>query len=75
MTFVHIGGGLMASAGVSWADFGDAICHTGGGEGATESVDLIYLDPPFNSNATYAVCSCGQSGRAGDTAGESVVSQ
>ncbi len=20
---------------------------------ATESVDLIYLDPPFNSNATY----------------------
>ncbi len=23
---------------------------------ATESVDLIYLDPPFNSNATYNVC-------------------
>ena len=22
---------------------------------ATESVDLIYLDPPFNSNATYNV--------------------
>ena len=21
----------------------------------TESVDLIYLDPPFNSNATYNV--------------------
>ena len=23
---------------------------------ADESVDLIYLDPPFNSNATYNVC-------------------
>ena len=22
---------------------------------ATQSVDLIYLDPPFNSNATYNV--------------------
>ncbi len=22
---------------------------------ATESVDLIYLDPPFNSNATFNV--------------------
>ncbi|MCL5006014.1 MAG: hypothetical protein M1404_05730 [Acidobacteria bacterium] len=22
---------------------------------ATESVDLIYLDPPFNSNASYNV--------------------
>ena len=22
---------------------------------ASESVDLIYLDPPFNSNATYNV--------------------
>ena len=22
---------------------------------AQESVDLIYLDPPFNSNATYSV--------------------
>ena len=28
---------------------------------ATESVDLIYLDPPFNSNATYNVRSRGQS--------------
>ncbi len=29
---------------------------------ATESVDLIYLDPPFNSNATVGradVCCCG----------------
>ena len=29
---------------------------------AAESVDLIYLDPPFNSSATYSVCSRGQSG-------------
>ena len=30
---------------------------------ATDSVDLIYLDPPFNSNATYNVGLLGQSGR------------
>ena len=30
---------------------------------ATESVDLIYLDPPFNSNATYNVGLLGESGR------------
>jgi 16S rRNA G966 N2-methylase RsmD len=30
---------------------------------ATESVDLIYLDPPFNSKATYNVGCQGQSGR------------
>ncbi len=42
---------------------------------ATESVDLIYLDPPFNSNATYNVGLLGESGRAGDMAGESVVSR
>ncbi len=42
---------------------------------ATESVDLIYLDPPFNSKATYNVGCQGQSGRAGDMAGESVCSQ
>ncbi len=30
---------------------------------ATESVDLIYLDPPFNSNATYNVDNRGSSGR------------
>ena len=30
---------------------------------ATESVDLIYLDPPFNSNATYNVSLLGESGR------------
>ncbi len=29
---------------------------------ATESVDLIYLDPPFNSNATYDVGNRGSSG-------------
>ncbi len=29
---------------------------------ATESVDLIYLDPPFNSNATYNVGLLGESG-------------
>ncbi len=29
---------------------------------ATESVDLIYLDPPFNSNATYNVGYRGYSG-------------
>ena len=31
---------------------------------ATESVDLIYLDPPFNSNATYNVLFRGPSGDA-----------
>ncbi len=41
---------------------------------ATESVDLIYLDPPFNSNATYNVRCWTVSRRAGDMAGESVVS-
>ncbi len=30
---------------------------------ATESVDLIYLDPPFNSDATYIVGLLGKSGR------------
>ncbi len=30
---------------------------------ATESVDLIYLDPPFNSSATYNVGLLGESGR------------
>ncbi len=30
---------------------------------ATESVDLIYLDPPFNSKATYNVRSRRYSGR------------
>ena len=30
---------------------------------APESVDLIYLDPPFNSNATYNVGLLGESGR------------
>ncbi len=30
---------------------------------ATESVDLIYLDPPFNSNATYNVGFLGEWGR------------
>ena len=32
---------------------------------ATESVDLIYLDPPFNSSATYNVSLLGESGRLG----------
>ncbi len=30
---------------------------------ATECVDLIYLDPPFNSKATYNVGCKGQGGR------------
>ncbi len=30
---------------------------------ATERVDLIDLDPPFNSKATYNVRSWGQSGQ------------
>ncbi len=30
---------------------------------ATESVDLIYLDPPFNSKATCNVGNRGSSGR------------
>lgn len=29
-----------------------------------ESVDLVYLDPPFNSNATYKVLFRGPSGNA-----------
>ena len=41
---------------------------------ATENVDLIYLDLPFNSNPTYNVGLPVKSGRAGDMAGESVVS-
>ncbi len=39
---------------------------------ATESVDPIYLDPPFNS---YDVGLLGESGRTGDMVGRSVVSQ
>ncbi len=35
---------------------------------ATESVDLIYLDPPFNSNATYNVGLLGESRHNGDVA-------
>ncbi len=45
---------------------------------ATESVDLIYLDPPFNSNATVGranVCFRGQSGRSTDEPKESAYSQ
>ncbi len=33
---------------------------------ATESVDLIYLDPPFNSKATYDVGLPFKSGRSTD---------
>ncbi|HEU0156794.1 MAG TPA: site-specific DNA-methyltransferase, partial [Stellaceae bacterium] len=33
---------------------------------ASESVDLIYLDPPFNSQASYNVLFKGQSGKAAD---------
>ena len=36
---------------------------------ATESVGLINLDPPFNSNATYNVCFGAYSGRAGGLVG------
>ncbi len=35
---------------------------------ATESVDLIYLDPPFNSNATYNVGLLGESGHLAEWA-------
>ncbi len=42
---------------------------------ATESVDLIYLDPPFNSNATYNVGLLGYSGRSTDEPKESAYSQ
>ncbi len=38
---------------------------------ATESVDLIYLDPPFNSNATYNVGLPVKSGRSTDESKES----
>ncbi|MGH7114366.1 MAG: hypothetical protein ACREE9_07710 [Stellaceae bacterium] len=33
---------------------------------AADSVDLIYLDPPFNSQANYNVLFKGQSGKAAD---------
>ena len=42
---------------------------------ATESVDLIYLDPPFNSNATYNVGLPVKSGRSTDEPKESAYSQ
>jgi len=32
----------------------------------TESIDLVYLDPPFNSNRTYNVLFKDESGRAAD---------
>ncbi len=41
---------------------------------ATESVDLIYLDPPFNSNATYNVGLPVKSGRSTDEPKESAYS-
>ncbi len=42
---------------------------------AAESVDLIYLDPPFNSNATYNVRSRGQSRHLAEWALTSAYSQ
>jgi adenine specific DNA methylase Mod len=36
------------------------------GEIADESVDLIYLDPPFNSQANYNVLFKGPSGKSAD---------
>ena len=33
---------------------------------AGESVDLVYLDPPFNSNASYNVLFKAPSGKASD---------
>ncbi len=42
---------------------------------ATESVDLIYLDPPFNSKATYNVGLPVKSGRSTDEPKESAYSQ
>ncbi len=41
---------------------------------ATESGDLIYLDPPFNSSATYSVCSRGQSSHLAEWALTSAIS-
>jgi site-specific DNA-methyltransferase (adenine-specific) len=38
-----------------------------------ESVDLIYLDPPFNSQATYNVLFKGKGGRGGDAQIEAFV--
>ncbi len=42
---------------------------------ATESVDLIYLDLPFNSKATYNVGLPVKSGRSTDEPKESAYSQ
>ena len=33
---------------------------------AAESVDLVYLDPPFNSNRTYSAIFADESGRKSD---------
>ena len=42
---------------------------------ATASVDLIYLDPPFNSKATYNVGNQGSSGYSGTAYCTSTCSQ
>jgi site-specific DNA-methyltransferase (adenine-specific) len=43
--------------------FGDNLDILRGGRIPVESVDLIYLDPPFNSNATYNILFAEKSGQ------------
>ena len=40
------------------------------GHVADESVDLVYLDPPFNSNRSYNVIFSRHAGDAGDDAAQ-----
>jgi 16S rRNA G966 N2-methylase RsmD len=43
--------------------FGDNLDILRSGRIPVGSVDLIYLDPPFNSNATYNISLCRKEGR------------
>jgi len=56
---VHIRWGLRAMKALYYGDNLQALADSI----ASESVDLIYLDPPFSSNATHNVGNQGANGR------------